>query len=134
MSNKSPRRAPRYRVRDATNYTCVYYLRATRDGSSAAAGSFNCRRTSSPVGLQRGFTQGVLESSDPLMNKFPASSLIPACASNVRHLIKLERPRAERFQFFPLTDLHTADTMSIRQQLSDLLFNIVGRIDTNCIK
>lgn len=83
-----PGGARRYRVCDATNYTRVYYLRATRDGSSAAAGSFNCRPTSELVGLQRGFTQGVRESSDPLMNKFPASSLILARTGNGR-LIKL---------------------------------------------
>lgn len=92
-------------------------MRATRDGSSAAAGSFNCRPTSSPVGLQRGFTQGVRESSDPLMNKFSASSLILPSASNVRHLIKLERVR-NAFNFSrPLTNLSTADTISLRQQL-----------------
>lgn len=117
MSNKSPRRVPA--IECATQLIIRAYITCGRpgNGSSAAAGSFNCRPTSSPVGLQRGFTQGVRESSDPLMNKFPASSLILPSASNVRHLIKLERVR-NAFNFSrPLTNLSTADTISLRQQL-----------------
>lgn len=116
-----PGGARRYRVCDATNYTRVYYLRATRDGSSAAAGSFNCRPTSELVGLQRGFTQGVRESSDPLMNKFPASLLILARTGNGR-LIKLGHDgvrgaeRSTSLIFFrPRTDL-SADIALRRQQ------------------